>query len=198
MIALLLTALATEPLEPTPDAPAGLEWPETVAVMAVLDDVPAKKQRLKAIRYAMRKQPALIGGRDWGRVLCFRFREQRDTAIVETALGKAKLVGVVREADNCEVPPREAFLPPKPKASRLVVFQGDQPDDVVHTEMGALLDLKLGLTAIRVQDGVHDRVCLEFDREPDDEALTTTLGTLTVPVDRTEPVTDCAIVLEPR
>ncbi|MEZ4318474.1 MAG: hypothetical protein R3F61_13260 [Myxococcota bacterium] len=185
MIALLSIAFATEGAVPP------------VAVQAVFATVPEKNARLKAIRYAMRKQPTLIGGRDWGRVVCFEFRGERDTAVLERALAKVKLEAELREAESCQVPPQEAFLPPDPVARRLVRFPEPPTAETLRSEVAALVDLDLGLSAIRIQDGVVDRVCLEFERAPDDEAVQFALSALTFDTSPLETVDDCVLALQP-
>jgi len=192
MIALFTAALGAPVAEPTPETPL---FPTSKAVLVVFEDIPDAKLRLKTIRYAMRKQPSIVGGRNWGRALCFNFNGDRDLEIIELALAKSKLSGEVREADNCQEPPKEAFMPPVARASRLVPLPPGADYGVARTEFASLLDLEIGITAIRVPRDADDKLCIEFDDEPDEAALRGALDTLSFKGLEPIPVDDCVSAL---
>ncbi len=172
-------------------APAWIDVNELPAAHVVFDDVPKQRKRRKLINYAMRKEPGLTGGSDWGRVLCFRFQGDRNLDVLEAAVAKAKVDAEVRSAENCQVPPAEAYLPPEPDHSVLVTFDPVHTIPDIRPELAGLLDHDERLSSIRVQDDAPGRFCLEYQGVPADEDVQDVLSKLSFAIEASSTVDDC-------
>lgn len=184
----MLPVLAQAPMA---EEPATLPEPDTQSVHVVFDDIPDDRRRRKAINWAMRKSDGLIGGRNWGRAMCFNFEGTPDHAVLERALAKAKLTGEIREAEACDRPPVEAFLPPKAAYSRIVDVKEVSDVIALREYFSELLDRDLGLSAVRIDDEQPARLCLEFTEEPEDAVVKAAVEALPLELEAYEPTPDC-------
>jgi hypothetical protein len=185
----LAFAQTPAPPESEPPEPAGPS-----VLLAVFDEAPSDEARQKVVRQAFRRSRTLHDGRDWGRVLCFRFDGPADRVAIERALAKVGLTAEIRTGPTCEEPPADAFLDQKPTAWRRVVFDPTIDAALAQKGLAPLLLLDLGLLGVKISPEVRGRACLELAQAPDDEALGFALRT--VPFELTvEPAQSCGDAL---
>lgn len=187
MLLLALAAHAAEPV-PEPAAPDGV-------LLAIFEEAPPEATRQKVVRLAMRRSRSIVGGRDWGRVLCFRFDGPLERDGVQWAADKVSLKADLREGPTCDEPPPDALFDRAPTAWRRVVFDPSISVELAQRALAPLLKLDLGVLAVKVSPAVAGRACLELSEPANPDALAFALQSVPFPVE-TSPAVGCGDALQ--
>lgn len=157
----------------------------------VFATLPSKKKRLKLIRKAMNKSEQITGGKDWGRVLCFVFQGEPTVGLLDEALERTRLPGVVRDADDCHTAPGEAYIPPDPVAVRRITLVEPTEPLLVRQALAFVMNDDNGISGLHVAPESSTFVCLELERKVRNDALYTLLETGSLHVESVTNARDC-------
>lgn len=188
---LLAPVLAVTPAEvPQAEVPA-----DTGVVLAVFAEPPTSKQTGRIVRQAFKRSKALHDGREWGRVLCFRFDGPSEPDVVARAVEKAGLQADIKGGITCEEPPGEAFVEREPTAWLRVRFPEEVPAELAQSTLATLLRLDLGVVAVKISPVVAGRLCLELAGAVDSGRVETAAEALGLEVLAVEPASSCVDAL---
>lgn len=187
-LALVGAALAVTPLDPAEARDSGV-------VLAVFQEPPTPKEQARVVRHAFKRSRALHDGREWGRVLCFRFDGPSEPDVVRAAVEKAGLQAQIKAGVTCEEPPGEAFVEREPTAWLRVRFPDTVPAELAQSTLATLLRLELGVVAVKISPAVAGRLCLELAGTVDAGRVQAAAEALGLEVLGVEPASSCVDAL---